>query len=61
MLTQQWSAQQSGGASGWFLDLSRTEQLFGDPAMRVFMKNTSPANPGTSGGSATTQPVTGTF
>ena len=33
--TQQWALQQSG-ASSFYGDLGRTEQIFGDPAMPVF-------------------------
>ena len=39
--TQQWAAQQStfgGPFAGWYADLSRTESLLGDPALRVFRK-----------------------
>jgi hypothetical protein len=35
--TQQWS-QQRQGDSTFFADLARTEQIFGDPAMRVLSK-----------------------
>ena len=34
MLSQQWALQQS--ASGFYGDLGRTEQIFGDPALPVF-------------------------
>ncbi len=60
MKTQQWAAQQSGNC--WMADLSKTEQLFGDPAMRVFMKGAATGNPGTGGSAGTlSTPVTGTF
>ncbi len=41
MRAQQWSLRQSG--SVFYRDLGRTEQLFGDPAMRVFAKDSVPA------------------
>jgi len=63
MKTQQWAAQQGGGYYG---DLNRTEQLFGDPAMPALAK--SPASgqlPGSSPAPGTTAigtgPTTGNF
>ncbi len=60
MKTQQWSARQNGAYANWFLDLSRTEQLFGDPAMRIYTPNSAPPNSGNTGTSGS--PVqSGTF
>jgi len=59
MKTQQWAAQK--GSTGFYSDLNKTEQIFGDPAMKVFMKG-APAHGGSGGSGGTTQPpVTGTF
>ncbi len=58
MASQQWAARQGGG---YYADLNRTEQLFGDPAMPVFMKAVPMQNkPPVPGGTAGT-PVQGTF
>ncbi|HLX64168.1 MAG TPA: C25 family cysteine peptidase [Planctomycetota bacterium] len=48
MKTQTWAAAR-GGESGYYLDLSRTEMIFGDPAMRVFAKPAGNAKTGTQG------------
>ena len=39
MRAQQWAYQQSGGTDGnWYLDLSKTESILGDPAMPIMSK-----------------------
>jgi len=38
MKTQQWAAKLESNNANWYMDLSRTEQLFGDPAMPVYAK-----------------------
>ncbi len=58
MKTQQWAAKKG---DGFYSDLNLTEQIFGDPAMPVFMKG-GPGNGGGSSGTITpSKPVTGTF
>ena len=57
--SQQWALKQ--GATGFQADLGRTEQLFGDPAMKVFGSAGGGVSPGgTSGGGTnnTTHPTT---
>ena len=48
MKAQQWAATKG---SGFYADLNKTEQIFGDPAMRVFAPAASkkPAAPPMSG------------
>ncbi len=60
MMTQQWAA--SMGA-GFYSDLNKTEQIFGDPAMPVFMKNKPAGNnpPAGTGNSGSSTPAEGTF
>jgi hypothetical protein len=64
MKTQQW-AYQHGAQSSFYLDLGRTEQIFGDPAMPVFQKSlgvqTSASKTVTPGTSAPPVSSTGTF
>ena len=44
MRAQAWAYQQSGGTDGnWYLDLSKTESILGDPAMPIMMKAAAPA------------------
>ncbi len=70
MQTQQWAMAQSGGAAGYYADLSNTEQIFGDPAMPIFSRSsaavqppaqTAPSSPATgqSGAPAQTSPAQG--
>ncbi len=56
MKTQQWAA---GKGAGFYSDLNRTEQIFGDPAMPVFKKSAPNANTGKNTTGAA--PATGTF
>ncbi len=62
MMTQQWA--QAKGA-GFYSDLNKTEQIFGDPAMPVFMKGapakTTPGAGTTGAGNSGSTPVSGTF
>jgi len=44
--TQQWAYAKS---AGYFLDLSTTEQIFGDPAMPVLSKSATTAAPASPG------------
>ncbi len=53
--TQQWAFQ----SGGHFAEMSRTEQIFGDPAMGVFRKSVNLTPTSTSKFSPT--PITGTF
>ncbi len=62
MKAQQWAANHGG--SGFYGDLNTTEQIFGDPAMPVFMPASvkgSPATTPPAPGTSSTIPVTGTF
>ncbi len=68
MKTQQWAAGRGASgssAAGYFNDLNKTEQIFGDPAMPVFMKSSPTGSKpavGTSGtGNSSSAPATGTF
>ncbi|MEI6235905.1 MAG: C25 family cysteine peptidase [Planctomycetota bacterium] len=54
MKTQQWAAAQG---SGFYTDLNKTEQIFGDPAMPVFARPT-PTSTGASTGSSSLTPAT---
>jgi hypothetical protein len=57
MKAQQWAGTKGGG---FYDDLNKTEQIFGDPAMPVFMKSgAAQGNPGKGGTSPL--PATGTF
>ncbi len=51
MKAQQWAASKnaSGSVAAFYGDLNKTEQIFGDPAMPVFMKN-APAGTKPNGG-----------
>jgi hypothetical protein len=53
--TQQWAFGQSG--STYFADLGRTEQLFGDPAMKVFGSAGGGVSPGGTSGGGTNNPT----
>ncbi len=56
MRTQQWAFYKG---SGFYDDLNRTEQIFGDPAMPVFSKSKTPVHTVPSGPANT--PVSGSF
>ncbi len=59
--TQVWAYQQSQGGSssgGWYLDLSRTETILGDPAMPIYGKGAPAA---TTPPPTQTPPAVGTF
>ncbi len=60
MMAQQWAAQQGGG---FYSDLNKTEQIFGDPAMPVFTKGAPAVKPaaGTSGAGNSSNTPSGTF
>jgi len=50
--TQYWAFGKTAESADCYWDMSRTEQIFGDPAMPVFMKNNA-AQPAKSGGVTT--------
>ncbi len=62
MKAQQWAYSQG---SGFYSDLNKTEQIFGDPAMPVMMKGAatpnSPVAPSGTGTGTGTTPAAGTF
>ncbi len=51
--TQQWAARQDASGEGWMTDLSKTEQLFGDPAMLIYSSQSSTTTGGTGSGTGT--------
>ncbi len=62
MKAQQWAyAKSTGSTAGFYGDLNKTEQIFGDPAMPVFMKVVPAAAKPAGSAGAGNAPASGTF